>query len=103
MKKVLITVGARGLGREIVDGASEVRILGRRYPVRAKIAQITGFSAHADRDELFKWLLGLKSAPRRVFITHGESEAARKFSFFLEKKTGWNISVPESKEEVVLK
>lgn len=90
------------LGREIVDGASEVRILGRHYPVRAKIAQITGFSAHADRDELFKWLSGLKSAPRHVFITHGESEAARKFSVFLEKKTGWNISVPEYREEVVL-
>ena len=90
------------LGREIVDSASEVRILGQRYPVRAKIAQITGFSAHADRDELFKWLSGLKSAPRHVFITHGESEAARSFSVFLEKKTGWNISVPEYREEVVL-
>jgi len=70
--------------------------------VQAKIAQIHGFSAHADRDELFKWISGLKSAPKHVFITHGESEAAQSFSIFLREKTGWNISVPEYREEVVL-
>jgi len=90
------------LGREIVGGAKEVRILGQRYPVRAKIVQIHGFSAHADRDELFKWISGLKSAPKHVFITHGESEAAKAFSIFLREKTGWKISVPEYREEVVL-
>lgn len=90
------------LGREIVDGAKEVRILGQHYPVRANIAQILGFSAHADRDELFKWLSGLKSAPKHVFITHGESEAAQSFSTFLRGNTGWDISVPEYREEVVL-
>jgi metallo-beta-lactamase family protein len=90
------------LGREIVDGAKEVRILGQHYPVRAKIAQILGFSAHADRDELFKWISSIKSAPKQVFVTHGESEAAQSFSVFLREKTGWNISVPEYREEVVL-
>ncbi len=90
------------LGREIVDGAKEVRILGQHYPVRAKIAQIPGFSAHADRDELFKWISSMKSAPKQVFVTHGESEAAQSFSVFLRGKTGWDISVPDYREEVVL-
>ncbi len=90
------------LGREIVDGASEVRILGKHHAVRAKIAQIQGFSAHADRNELFKWLSGLKKPPIRVFITHGEPETAQSFSIFLQEKTGWNISVPEYREEVML-
>jgi metallo-beta-lactamase family protein len=104
-KNTILFVGYQAvgtLGREIVNGAKEIRILGQGYPVRAKIAQIHGFSAHADRDELFKWISGLKSAPKHVFITHGESEAAQSFSIFLREKTGWNISVPEYREEVVL-
>jgi metallo-beta-lactamase family protein len=83
------------LGRLIVDGAKKVRILGQHYPVRARIAQIHGFSSHADRDELFRWLSELKRAPRRVFVVHGEPEAAKKFGALLREKKGWEISVPE--------
>src|SRR4030043_2467916 len=39
------------LGRQILDGAKSVRIHGQQRPVNARIAQIQGFSAHADRDE----------------------------------------------------
>ncbi|HEX29918.1 TPA: MBL fold metallo-hydrolase, partial [Candidatus Poribacteria bacterium] len=68
------------LGRQIVDGAREVRILGRIHPVRARIVQINGFSGHADRDELFRWLSGLKGKPRHLFVTHGEPESAHSFA-----------------------
>ncbi|MFC1952366.1 MBL fold metallo-hydrolase RNA specificity domain-containing protein [Chloroflexota bacterium] len=91
------------LGRRIVDGAKKVRILGQEYLVRARIAQIHGFSAHADRDELFHWLSSLSKAPRRVFVVHGESEAAQQFGQFLKEKTGWNIAVPEYRTEALLK
>jgi len=90
------------LGRQIVDGAEEVRILGQRHPVRARVAQIHGFSAHADRDELFRWLSSLQEPPRQVFVVHGESEAAGHFAGFLREKTGWNVSVPQYRDEVVL-
>jgi len=90
------------LGRQIVDGARKVRILGQHYPVRARIVQIQGFSAHADRDELFTWLSGLKGAPRRVFVVHGEPEAAQQFGEFVREKTGWQISVPEYGTEALL-
>ncbi len=90
------------LGRQIVDGAKIVRILGQHYPVRARIVQMQGFSAHADRDELFRWLSGLKRAPRHVFVTHGEPEVSESFGSFLGEKTGWDISVPEYLAEVVL-
>ena len=83
------------LGRQIIDGARKVRILGQHYPVRARIAQIHGFSSHADRNELFRWLSELKKTPRRVFIVHGELKAAQQFGTFLRGQTGWNISVPE--------
>jgi len=90
------------LGRHIVDGAREVRILGQRYPVRARVAQIHGFSAHADRDELLRWLSGLKKPPRHLFVVHGEAEAAFDFADFVREKTGWQVSVPGYRDEVVL-
>ena len=82
------------LGREIIEGANQVRILGQTYPVRAKIAQIDGFSAHADKDELLAWVTSLDDAPKHVFITHGEPEPARSFADTLKKQTGWDVSVP---------
>lgn len=90
------------LGRQIINGAKKVRILGQIHPVRATIAQINGFSAHADRSELFRWLSGLKRPPRHLFVTHGESNSAYQFAEFLKEKTGWKISVPGYQDEVCL-
>jgi len=90
------------LGRHIIEGVENVRILGQRYDVKARIAEIHGFSAHADRDELLAWLSSLKKAPRHVFVTHGEPEAAKSFSRFVHEKTGWLTSVPSYQDSVVL-
>ena len=90
------------LGRIILDGAQKVRLMGKEYPVRARVSQINGFSAHADRDELFRWLSSLKKSPKHIFVVHGEPEAARKFADFINMKTGWNTSVPEYGQESIL-
>lgn len=90
------------LGRQIIDGAKRIRILGQYYPVRARIEQIHGFSSHADRNELLKWLSNLQKAPRRVFVVHGEAESAQRFGKFLTKQTGWKVSVPDYEETVLL-
>ncbi len=90
------------LGRQIVDGAEEVRILGQKHPVRARVAQIHGLSAHADRDELFRWLSSLHSPPRRVFVVHGEPDTTAQFADFLRERTGWEIAIPQYREEITL-
>lgn len=90
------------LGRTILDGASQVRILGEHYPVRAQIRKINGFSAHADRNELYRWVSALEHPPRQIFITHGEPDAATGFSSWLKEKTGWQTSVASYMEEVEL-
>ncbi|MHC4148683.1 MAG: MBL fold metallo-hydrolase RNA specificity domain-containing protein, partial [Planctomycetota bacterium] len=90
------------LGRQIVDGKKEVRILGQMYPVKARIVRIHGFSAHADREELLGWLTELEAAPRAVFVVHGESESSLEFGDYVRERTGWDVSVPEYEEEVVL-
>lgn len=90
------------LGRRLVDGDKEVRILGENYPVKADIVRIHGFSAHADRNELLEWLRQLKKPPRNVFVVHGEAESSQAFAEFLREKTGWEITVPEYQQEVSL-
>ncbi|GAJ17511.1 unnamed protein product, partial [marine sediment metagenome] len=79
------------LGRYIIEGAKKVRLMGQQYRVKANIAQIFGFSAHADRDELMNWLNELKCAPRQVFIIHGEEESALSFGKHIKQKTGWDV------------
>lgn len=90
------------LGRQIVDGARKVRILGQKYKVKAKVVRIQGFSAHADRDELLNWLKELQAAPRGVFVVHGEAESARAFGNYVRKKTGWEVTVPDYQDEAIL-
>jgi metallo-beta-lactamase family protein len=89
------------LGRSIVDGAQTVRILGQHYPIRARIAQVHGFSAHADQNELIKWLSGFSSPPRRVFITHGELDASQNLARLVGEK-GWETLIPAYRQQVTL-
>jgi metallo-beta-lactamase family protein len=90
------------LGRLIVDGAKEVRILGQQYKVKAKVVKIEGFSAHADKNELLAWLKKFKKPPKRVFVVHGETESALAFGNFVRKKTGWEVTVPEYDQTINL-
>ena len=90
------------LGRQILEGAPEVRINGKPYKVRSRIAQIQGFSGHAGRDDLLRWLSAFQSRPKRLFLTHGEEETSLALARSLEQGKHWAVTVPEYKEVVDL-
>jgi metallo-beta-lactamase family protein len=93
----LVFVGyqaAGTLGRRILDGEQEVRILGQRVPVRCRLDKIGGFSAHADWKEVIRWLEGLSAGPRRTFLTHGEPPAANAMAARIQERFGWTVTVP---------
>jgi metallo-beta-lactamase family protein len=89
-------------GRDILDGEPTVRIFGEDVPVRCQVRQINGLSAHADQEELLRWLHGFKNEPKRVFITHGEEPVANTFRDLIEKELGWHATVPNYLESVSL-
>ncbi|MGQ9835259.1 MAG: MBL fold metallo-hydrolase RNA specificity domain-containing protein [Thermoanaerobaculaceae bacterium] len=89
-------------GRKLQEGAPEIKIFGEHIPVRAEVAQISSLSAHADREELVVWAEQSEVAPERVFVTHGEPEAARAFANLLEEKLGWSCHLPAYGEHVEL-
>jgi len=86
------------LGRQLLEGEPEVRILGDFVPVNAVIRQMPALSAHADADELMDWL---KTAPRRpkgVFLTHGEPAAQQALAERIRGELGWTVHVPDHDE-----
>lgn len=90
------------LGRRMVEGEQEIRIHGRTCRVNAEIAQVFGLSGHADRTGLMEWLEAFEVPPRRVFLAHGEAEAALEFEQSVQERFGFNVSVPEYGSSVTL-
>jgi len=89
------------LGRQILDGTSQVRILGQPYPVNMKIERIDAFSGHAGMNDLIRWIDNFKSPPRHVFLTHGEDDSILRMSDYIHSK-GWKVSAPTYGEEFEL-
>lgn len=90
------------LGRRVADGEKEVKVLGQWIPVRAAVEKIGGFSAHADWKEVIRWLAGMPSPPKRVFVTHGEPRAAEAMAGRLRERFGWQVEVPQYGEKFEL-
>jgi metallo-beta-lactamase family protein len=94
---------ARGtLGRQILDGQPYVRIHGREWTVRARVAEIHGFSGHADRDDLMRWIGHFQTPPRGVFLTHGEEEVSISLADHIGQQFGWRPAVPRYGDAVDL-
>ncbi len=86
------------LGRVILERPQDVRILGQTYPVKARIAKLNGFSGHADREELLRWLSALQAPPRRLFLTHGETRVIDAFADTVRDRLGWDVHGPAYEE-----
>lgn len=91
------------LGRRIVERRPMLRILGDEVPLRAQVEVLNGYSAHADRGELLRWIeavRGSSSAPP-VSLVHGETPAQEQFAAALRAR-GYAVSVPAAKERMTL-
>jgi len=89
-------------GDAMVNGASEIKIHGEYYPVKAEIHHNEGLSAHGDYAEIIDWLAKSNISPKKVFVTHGERTAADSMRLKLKDKFSWNVCVPELGEEFEL-
>jgi metallo-beta-lactamase family protein len=85
-------------GAALQAGARELKIHGEYVPIRAEVASLGMFSAHADRDELLRWLGGFWRPPRMTFVTHGEPDAADALRHAIKEQLSWNVCVPEHRE-----
>ena len=90
------------LGRRIVERRPVLRIFGEEVPLRAEVQVLNGYSAHADRDEMIRWLTATtKAAQHRpnVTLVHGEADVQDDFARTL-RDLGYDITVPGPGESV---
>jgi metallo-beta-lactamase family protein len=99
------------LGRHLQTGGTTARIDGETYPVRCRVRSISGFSAHADEDELTAWLSAFVTAggtdtadgaPKRVFVVHGDPDAAEALSSRIRGELRLEAHVPRYLENISL-
>ncbi|WP_372592927.1 MBL fold metallo-hydrolase RNA specificity domain-containing protein [Actinotalea sp.] len=100
---VLVGFQAAGTrGRDLVEGATEIKMHGRYVPVRAEVAQLDAFSVHADADEILAWLAATPTPPSVVYVVHGEPEASHALASRVREELGWLAVVPRDGERVRL-
>ena len=84
------------LGRNIVEGASEVRLFGETIEVNAQIHQLAGVSGHADKKGLLQWICSFTPKPQKVFVVHGEDLVCEAFRQCLTEEYGFDAVAPYS-------
>ena len=86
------------LGRRIQDGADKIRIFGQDYERRAEVVSLSGYSAHADRNELRDWVRRLGGPIRRAFVVHGEPPALQAMGTILKEEGVREAVIPKHGE-----
>ena len=103
-RTAVLLVGFQATGTRgwtLQSGAPTVRIHGEDVPVKARVATISGFSAHAHEAEISRWLATFPSPPARTFLVHGEPAALTAAKERMNG-LGWKAHVPAHLEEVAL-
>lgn len=91
-----------GRGAQLLAGQKRIRVFHEEVPVMAEVAEVSGLSAHGDRDELLRWCRECSGTPSRVFVVHGEPDSARNFGVTLERELEWRVQRAGYQEKVAL-
>ncbi|MGW7456361.1 MBL fold metallo-hydrolase RNA specificity domain-containing protein [Streptomyces sp. NPDC054797] len=104
-RSAVVIVGFAAAGtraRDLVDGARTLKMFGEYIPVRAEIADVPHFSAHADAGQIIDWLRDAP-APHTTYLVHGEETAAETLRDRIDRELGWTAVVPRSGEAVLVR
>jgi metallo-beta-lactamase family protein len=92
------------LGRRIVEQRPMLKIFGEEVPLRARVEILNGYSAHADRGELKRWLDAVRGKSKRtppVWLVHGENEAQIAFADVL-RRSGYTVEIPAPHDKAAI-
>lgn len=89
-------------GRQLVDGAAQVKIHGRQIPVKARIHKLDSMSAHADRGEILRWLGTLPRRPGRLCLVHGEPAQMDALKALVADRLRWDACTPAHGERIAI-
>jgi len=86
----------------LCDGAKQIKMLGQVVSVAAKIERLDSMSAHADSNEILRWLKDFAKPPQMTYIVHGEPPAAEALSRRIQSELKWPTHVAKHFERVDL-
>ena len=89
-------------GRQLLEGAHELKIFGKYYPVKASVHHIESLSAHGDQGELLNRLSEIKNIPEQTFLIHGEPSARDALRTKIQDTKGWRVQAPHLLDTVTL-
>ena len=104
-KSAILMIGyqiAGSIGRRLLDGEQIVRIHGADVHVRARVIQVSGYSAHADQKQLIQWLEPMRLSLKKVFVVQGEENASSVFAGLVMDKLAVSAVAPKLGEEFIL-
>lgn len=96
-KNLLLFAGFQATGTRgaaLVAGATTIKIFGEEVQVLAEVVNLSMLSAHADCNEIMRWLSGMPRAPRKTFVTHGEASASTSLAARISRELGWECTAP---------
>src|SRR5690606_15525590 len=82
-------------GRQLLEGAHELKFYGKYYPVKAEIHQSESLSVHADQQRLIDWTSNIKNIPEETCLIHGEPTVQDALRVKLRDTYGWNVKNPK--------
>jgi metallo-beta-lactamase family protein len=82
-------------GRQLLEGAHEIKFFGKYYPVKATVKHLESLSAHADQEDLLNWMSNIKNVPEKVYLIHGEPMVLDAFRVKIKDTFNWNSSIPK--------
>jgi metallo-beta-lactamase family protein len=89
-------------GRRLLNGEKTLRIHGMEVAVNARVERIDSMSAHADSNEILRWLKGFTAPPKRTFLVHGEPAPMDTLRDRIKNELGWEVHTPGWQEKVTL-
>ena len=82
-------------GRQLLEGAHELKLRGKYYPVNASIHHIENLSAHADQQGIMDWISEIKNIPEQTFLIHGEPTASDALRLKIQDTHKWKVHLPK--------
>ncbi len=82
--------------------APELRFLNKVYPLKARVVKLDGFSAHADKNEMLKFLKQSNLRVQKIALVHGEVEQTRGFADTLQN-AGYSVHIPRYGEHLKIR
>ncbi len=104
-KNTILLIGFQAAGTRgaaLASGTKMIKIHGEAISVRAEVVSVEGLSAHADYAEILQWMKGFKTLPKKIWITHGESQSAQALAQHVQAQFGKTCDIPQYLEKVQL-